>query len=98
MDRNGYSDSILITQAGICYLCGLRGDTARHEVFYGPLRKTSKRMGLWVNLCPACHRKVHREAELSVMLKKQAELTYFEKGGTWSGWMDHKSGIGRNFL
>ena len=54
MDRNGYNPSILATEDGVCMLCGLCTDTARHEIFYGTgERSLSKRYGLWVNLCHA---------------------------------------------
>lgn len=47
MDRNGYNPSIIPTQDGVCMLCGLCTDTARHEIFYGTgERRLSKRYGL----------------------------------------------------
>lgn len=53
LDSNGYAPSIL-NQQPTCLICG-RYHTARHEVFYGPYRDKSKRLGLWANLCPWCH-------------------------------------------
>lgn len=43
LDSNGYAPSIL-NQQPTCLICG-RYHTARHEVFYGPYRDKSKRLG-----------------------------------------------------
>lgn len=83
MDRNGYNPSILATEDGVCMLCGLCTDTARHEVFYGTgERKLSKRYGLWVNLCPRCHSKVHedKQGEWNKTLEALAENAFIRHG------------------
>ena len=60
MDRNGYNNSILQDDLETCYFwpspdC-TGGKLDRHEVFGGPLRQKSKRMGLWVSICHCgCH-------------------------------------------
>lgn len=62
MDKNGYVPSILPTHERDCYLCHYGGDTVRHEVFFGTAnRKVSKATGCWVNLCPACHERLHND-------------------------------------
>lgn len=83
MDRNGYNKSIMATTAGECYLCHRQCDTARHEVFGGcGTRTLSKRYGLWVNLCPECHAKVHAdpEGEWAVFLRERAQAAYIAEG------------------
>jgi hypothetical protein len=58
--RNGYADSIMSTVPGVCYVCKRRGDTARHEILYGTAnRKNAKAAGLWINVCPECHARIH---------------------------------------
>jgi len=85
MDRNGYNASIIETEDGVCLLCGLCTDTARHEVFYGPGTRTlSKKYGLWVNLCPNCHAKVHRDkqGEANKALQELARDAFIRNGHT----------------
>lgn len=54
LDSNGYAPSILHDKP-VCLICGRYG-TARHEVYFGSVyRAKSKRLGLWVTLCPWCH-------------------------------------------
>lgn len=63
LDKNGYAPSIVQPETEEyphCWNC-LRatGKLDRHEVFGGARRSKSKRLGLWVLLCPACHAKAH---------------------------------------
>lgn len=98
MDKNKYNKSILNTEQGKCFVCGSSTETARHEVFYGTAnRKISKKLGLWINICPACHNKVHSDCELDLMLKKLAQMEYL-KTHDITEFMDIKSGIGKNYL
>lgn len=60
-DRNGYNKSLFNTEYGECYICHKITDTARHEILHGPNRQLSKKYGLWLNLCPPCHARVHQE-------------------------------------
>ena len=59
--------------------------TARHEVFFGPYRDKSKRLGLWANLCPWCHQNgvtaVHTNREADLRLKKWAQKKAMEHYG-----------------
>ena len=62
LDGNGYAPSIIQknTSSHECYICSYVGDVARHEIIHGTAnRRLSKKYGLWVNLCPICHRYVH---------------------------------------
>ena len=38
-------------------------DLVRHEVFYGQNRAKSKAFGLWILVCPDCHRWIHGEKQ-----------------------------------
>jgi len=83
MENNGYRPSIMATTAGECYLCPYVGDTARHEVYFGTgTRALSKRYGLWVNLCPACHAEVHadQKGEKAARLDKDAQAAFLAEG------------------
>lgn len=83
MDRNGYNPSLLDTEQGICYLCQQTGQTVRHEIYMGTgERRLSKKYGLWINLCPACHREVHAEPQgrKAVQLDKDAEAAFLAQG------------------
>lgn len=69
---NGYIESIMDTESGICFLSGKRCDTVRHEIFFGTgNRALSKKNGCWVNLSPEMHRQVHADRETDLMLKKE---------------------------
>ena len=87
MDRNGYNKSILPTTEGVCFLCGKYCETARHEVFEGNgTRSFSKRYGLWVNICPECHARVHEHPEWkkAVQLKEDGRTAFLNEGHTQS--------------
>ena len=80
---NGYNPSILDTQDGKCYLCGRYGETARHELFYGAKRDTSKRYGLWVNVCPMCHNTIHAHGDIARSLRQVAQAAAM-RDNSWS--------------
>ena len=85
MDRNGYNKSLLATTSGVCFVCGKYCDTARHEIFYGSgTRSLSKRYGLWVDLCPECHTRVHADPnwDKAVQLKEDAQEAFIQEGHT----------------
>ena len=66
LDTNGYAKSLFDTEDGVCFICGIHADTARHELFGGVAdRPTSKAVGLWLNLCPHCHALIHKDEEES---------------------------------
>lgn len=74
LDKNGYAASIIPHTTG-CYRCGYLGDLARHEIFGGRgRREKSKRLGLWVLLCPTCHFIVHCDEEVSNLLHQHGEM------------------------
>lgn len=98
MDRNKYNPSILATEQGTCYVCKTETATCRHEIFYGKgNRAISKKLGFWVNICPECHRKIHGDREMDLMLKKLAEMKYLETHDI-TEFTDVKHGIGKNYL
>ena len=60
LDRNGYARSIMQDQHDRCYICGKGGDLVRHEIYFGTsYRSRSKELGLWISVCPDCHKKIH---------------------------------------
>lgn len=78
LDKNGYAPSIIpLHDENMCYLCGRNGNGKmdRHEVFGGPYRAKSKRLGLWVYLChDSCHLNgVHKDASIANELKAEAQ-------------------------
>ena len=83
LDRNGYAPSIIDRECEGCHWCGCTGTKLdRHEVFHGPFRQKSKEYGLWINLCPGCHRTVHNgNGTVDSLLKEEGELAalfYYE--------------------
>lgn len=98
LDSNGYAPSIL-SKSPTCLICG-RYRTARHEVFFGPYRDKSKRLGLWANLCPWCHQNgvtaVHTNREANLRLKKWAQ----KKSMEYYGWPEAQfiQEFGRSYL
>lgn len=75
-DSNGYTRSLL-DNGDYCFVCSVGGDLARHEVFGGNNRKTSKATGMWTLLCPYCHAVVHEHGLVDKALKAYAQ-TQFE--------------------
>ena len=76
LDSNGYAPSILHDKP-VCLICGRYG-TARHEVYFGrAYRAKSKRLGLWVTLCPWCHQNgptaIHNNRDADLQLKCWAQ-------------------------
>ncbi len=99
LDSNGYAPSILHDKP-VCLICGRYG-TARHEVYFGSAyRAKSKRLGLWVTLCPWCHQNgpnaIHRNHDEDLRLKKWAQRKAMEH----YGWPEEKfrQEFGRSYL
>ena len=69
-----YAKSLFEHQDDIkCFVCGSYKYVQRHEIFFGrAYRNKSKQYGCWVNLCMACHDKVHfsKDHSLDIKLKK----------------------------
>lgn len=79
MDSNGYNKSLFDTRDGVCWICKKEVETARHEVFEGTgNRKLSKLVGLWLCLCPTCHRYVHGKVHRT---KDQTYEEYLKERG-----------------
>lgn len=96
MKGNGYNTSIFPgNEDGTCLICKRVGDTARHEIFHGPNRQISKRLGAWISVCPACHSKIHAGDNTEYRWLKEAAQRLLEiEMGHW-GYM---AWIGRNYL
>lgn len=102
LDRNGYAPSILQEDTDCCYICyGCHQKLDRHEVFFGPYRDKSKRLGLWVTLCHHQHhidgpRAVHQSREVDLALKRNAQKAVMDAYG-WNT-TDFIREFGRNYL
>lgn len=100
LDKNGYAPSILFTEQGKCYLCENYTHTERHEIFGGSSRTKSKALGLWVCLCPACHRTgayaVHQNKFVAEKLHQQGQLVAMHNYG-WSV-DEFRRRFGKNYL
>lgn len=89
LDRNGYAPSIIPGHDEYrCKLCGRNGAADplnRHEIFSGPYREKSKRLGLWVHLCHnRCHQGrngVHADVEKGNALKAEAQRIAMDEFG-----------------
>lgn len=102
LDRNGYAPSILQDDENACFICfGCAEKLDRHEVFGGPNREKSKRLGLWVSLCHWTHHvfgrdSVHQNAQTNRAVKQFAQKAAMEKYG-WTK-DDFIREFGRNYL
>ena len=106
MDKNGYAPSIMQDTVfePYCYLCVANGaldKLDRHEIFGGPYREKSKRLGLWVLLCHNdCHifgpLAAHNNASTALRLKQEAQRRAMEAYG-WSV-EDFIREFGKNYL
>lgn len=101
VDSNGYAPSVVQVRGSECFRCGYEGDTARHEIFYGEgRREKSKRLGLWVHLCPRCHQHgknaVHRDRSADLALKQVGQVEAMDA----FGWTTEKfiEEFGMNYL
>lgn len=98
LDRNGYAQSILNGAPDLCRVCRRRmGTLQRHEVFHGANRQKSKRYGLWINVCHACHYRIHNgDGTLDMALKEDAQRAAMEHYGwnvyTW------RAVFGKNYI
>ena len=89
----------IMQEGKYCYLCGRTDALEKHHVFFGyPGRRHSDEHGLWVWLCPECHRtgkhSAHLDYQTNVNLKKDGQRA-FELTHTRSEFMDI---FGRNWL
>lgn len=70
----------------------------RHEIFGGSNRSFSKRYGLWINVCPSCHRRnknsIHLNPDKHIGLKEEGQTLFEEEYPD----KDFASIFGRNYL
>ena len=85
LDSNGYAPSIIPeNRQGKCYICFKQGDLVRHEPFNGANRSKSQNLGLWVTLCPFCHRMCHQYPKTyGESMKREMQSIAMQKYG-WS--------------
>lgn len=100
LDRNGYAPSI-VYEGGYCFCClmdesAFGSNLVRHEVFGGPNRQKSKRLGLWVNLCSHCHDEIHKDARKSNALRQIVQADAMHRYG-WSK-EDFIREIGKSYI
>lgn len=74
LDSNGYAPSLFLHEPFRCFICGRFGETARYEIFGGSRRSASKALGLWVNVCPACHNAIHDSGELQDRYHREGQI------------------------
>lgn len=105
LDRNGYAPSIVQDDTDErCFICFANGSSDplnRHEIFGGPFRSKSKRLGLWVSLChDRCHQtgpnSVHQNEQTARAIKICGQRAAMEKYG-WSK-EDFILEFGKNYL
>ena len=98
LDSNKYAPSIMQTcfSEGWCKICGKGGDLARHEVFPASLRTKSKMYGLWVLLCPSCHREIHASKSEANKMKQRAQI----QAMNYYGWTieDWRERFGKSYI
>lgn len=99
LDSNGYAPSIMETSG--CWFCDRRGSLylrlQRHEVFHGPNREKSKRLGTWVTLCQECHMMLHHTTpSMDRLLKREGQKAAMKHYG-WTV-EDFRGEFGKNYL
>jgi len=97
LDRNGYAPSI-VGEQNRCFQCG-RSDIKldRHEVWHGSNRTKCKNLGLWVNLCMNCHRRLHQKGDgLDSELKQKMQVIAMDYYG-W-GVDEFRKVIGKSYI
>lgn len=95
LDKNGYAPSIM-QDGNHCYVCYGNLNPIRHEAIHGFNRQKAKEYGLWVNVCPYCHWRIHNtDGKLDRMLKRNAQ----EAAMTVYGWSveDFRERFGKNY-
>lgn len=95
LDSNGYAPSLMVD--GECFICGSRGDLARHEAFGGPNRQKSKALGLWATVCPRCHDMCHADPSGTGLLIKRKAQALAMSHYDWSE-CDFIREMGRSYL
>mgnify|MGYP007022354743 CR=1 FL=1 len=100
MDRNGYNPSLLGDWM-FCAMCfRFVPKLQRHEVFHndmgGKLRAKSKKYGLWLSVCPACHARIHTSPKENADLKARAQrMAMKQYGWTLEDW---RREFGKSYL
>ena len=95
-DKNGYAPSIL-GAFDFCYVCYKGGGLVRHEVFHGANRDKSKKLGLWINVCPDCHNKIHfTDGKLDRLLKESSQRAAMQVYG-WDE-AEFRRRFGKNYV
>lgn len=79
---------------GYCPAFG--ANLARHEIFGGSRREKSKRLGLWVWLCPTCHAEIHASGKRTLALHHVGQRAAME----YYGWTadEFRERFGVNYL
>ena len=83
-----------------CFLCGRSGRMELHHIFGGALRKKSDRMGLVVDLCPACHNQPPNGAHFNPAVMQQLH-TYGQRLAMYqNNWtkQDFIREFGKNYM
>lgn len=76
------------TEPGRCYVCHRWCRTEVHHLLNGHgLRKKCTEDRLLINVCPECHRLIHSDAKLRLMLKQEAQEVF-----------EHEIGIREQFI
>lgn len=97
LDSNGYAPTIMPHEPPHCYRCGFwKTDTARHEIYGGSRRTASKQLGLWVNVCPACHDRIHASGAETDELHKAGQLRAMQVYH-WTA-AEFRQRFGKNYL
>lgn len=81
MNRNGYNKSLFNTEEGTCYICRAVTETARHEIYGAANRVFSKKLGMWINICPRCHSLVHLNPLDYTPLKEEGQRIFEREYG-----------------
>lgn len=81
MDSNKYNKSLFNTEEGECYICKKHCDCARHEIYGASNRDFSKKLGMWINVCPRCHSDIHLNPVNYIPLKQEGQRIFEREYG-----------------
>lgn len=92
-------DSIMYHDKDSCYLCYRHVPLEKHHVWHGTAnRRLADKDGLYVWLCPECHRALHDKGIGDKLLMMQAQIEWMHHYNFGNPQDDFRKRYGRDLL